>query len=288
MTGTTDTQLDVALLVDDEYIEQWRRNAVASLAASPSVEITYVFINERMPSHEQDRPVRDALSAALDRIRQYPLWSLVGVARCLTDTPWYHQPAALDSINGLSTATRLSCTPESVDEYWNRLPAETIRKLESVDVAVRFGFGMSCGDILTTPTYGVLSYHPGDIRAYRGQPCGFWEFLNDEPEIGVTVQRLTDTLDGGEIAAFEAVEIDHLHTWQDIRHELYSTAEKLLVPAVEAVADPDRSLETPDELGDLYSIPTGWAVLEYLWKNSRGRIRKYRAQGESVTQHHVE
>jgi len=54
--------------------------------------------------------------------------------------------------------------------------------------------------VLSAPTYGVVAHH-GDVRAYRGGPPGFWEYVNREPTATVTVQRYTEQLDGGELLA---------------------------------------------------------------------------------------
>lgn len=65
------------------------------------------------------------------------------------------------------------------------------------DVLIRFGFGILTGDILTLPTYGVWSLHHGDNAINRGGPPGFWEVVNKEAVTGVTLQKLTNDLDGG-------------------------------------------------------------------------------------------
>lgn len=275
MTGTSATELKVAVLIGDEYIPQWERSALASLVAEPDIEITHVVINDRKNAPDHRWKWMTFARNAFEQIRKYPLWSLVGVARLLTPAPEYERPVHIDSIEGLSNAERLFCTPELVEEFWNTLPDETVDHIENVDIVVRFGFGMIKGRILRAPKYGVLSYHPGDIRQYRGQPGGFWEFLNGEDEMGVTVQRLNETLDGGEIAALEIIDISGMNTWQEIKKQVYYTAENMLIPAVRTLTESDTTVEPPDQIGDLYSIPEGWAVLRYVVKNTRGRIQHY-------------
>lgn len=275
MIEDPNSKLEVAILVSDECLQQWERNALATLVAEPDIEVTHIIINDR--SNETDYRwewMRFARNA-LERIRAYPLWSLVGIARLLRPNPEYKRPVPIDSIEGLSNAERLFCSPQPEGEFWNTLPDEIVDHIENVDVVVRFGFGMIKGRILRTPKHGVLSYHPGDIRKYRGQPSGFWEFLNDEGEIGVTVQRLNETLDGGEIAALRTIDISELNTWQEIKKEAFSTAEGMLVPAVRTLTDPDKTVERPDQIGELYFNPKGWAVLRYVFKNTRGRIKNY-------------
>ncbi|WP_132058665.1 formyltransferase family protein [Halorussus amylolyticus] len=275
MCGASDSKLEIAVLVSDESIEKWQRNALATLVAEPDIDITHVVINNGNNVSDYRREWMAFARDALERIRAYPLWSLVGVARLLTPTPEYERHVRIDSIEGVSNAERLFCSPQSEGEFWNTFPGEIVDRIENVDVVVRFGFGMIKGRILEAPEYGVLSYHPGDIRAYRGQPGGFWEFLDGEDEMGVTVQRLNETLDGGEIAALEVIDIKEVNTWQEIKKKAFSTAEGMLPPAVRSLTDPEKAVEHPDEIGALYSTPTGWAVVRYVFKNTRGRIRNY-------------
>jgi len=272
MSGV-DAQLRVAVLVDDEYIERWQRNALSSLLAEADVTLSHVVVNDRTRRTAGSGEWATFARNAVDRIRQYPLWSLVGVARLLTAEPEYRRPVHIDSLPGASEAKQFSCRPRSVSEFWNELPHETVERLENVDVVVRFGFGMLKGRILEAPTYGVLSYHHGDIRRYRGQPSGLWEFLNDEPRMGVTVQRLTDTLDGGEIAALETIDISGPTTWQENRTRTYARAERLLVPAVRSLVGARDTVERPDRLGDLYRIPRGWDVARYVVENTSARLQ---------------
>lgn len=275
MTNPSENPIRVAVLADSPYLERWRRNALAVLTSTAPVEITHVVTSRETGGAERRKRVT-GLASAFEQVRTYPLWSLVGVARLLRGVPWYHQPVHIDSVDGLGNARWLACRPRPVDDHWNELPEETVTALADTDVAIRFGFGMLTGAVLDAPTHGILSYHPGDIRKYRGMPGGFWEFLHDEDEMGVTVQRLTDTLDGGQIAAFESVDIGDADTWHEVKEAMYLAAEGLLVPAVAAVTDPDRTLETPAELGDLYTCPRGRAVIEYVLKTARGKLRGYR------------
>lgn len=275
MTRPPDPPLRIAVLVDDEYIAEWRRNALATLFDSVDAEASHVVVNERKRRGGAGRGWLRFARDALAGIRTYPLWSLVGVARQVTADQAHDRPVHIDSIDGMADAERFCCTPDPVDEYWYTLPDGVLDRLDDVDVVVRFGFGMLRGRILELPRFGVLSYHPGDIREYRGQPGGFWEFLDGESEMGVTVQRLNETLDGGEIAAFERVDIGDAHTWQEIKRRAFRTAERMLVPAVETVTDPAQSPAEPDRLGDLYRVPTGWDVVRYVVKNTRGRVRRF-------------
>ncbi len=68
-----------------------------------------------------------------------------------------------------------------------------------LDILVRIGFRVLRGDIFKVSRYGVWSYHHGDNRINRGGPSAFWEVVEDQPETGVVLQRLSENLDGGQV-----------------------------------------------------------------------------------------
>lgn len=94
-----------------------------------------------------------------------------------------------------------------IDGIWSKskfvlsIPLKDINvlKKEKFDVLIRTGSGILKGDILKVPKFGILSFHHGDNRIYRGGPCGFWEALNKDISIGFIIQRINEELDGGEV-----------------------------------------------------------------------------------------
>jgi hypothetical protein len=70
-------------------------------------------------------------------------------------------------------------------------------KQYSLDILLRFEFGIIRGDILNSSRYGIWSFHHADNAINRGSPAGFWEIVNNEPYCGITLQQLTPELDGG-------------------------------------------------------------------------------------------
>jgi hypothetical protein len=67
------------------------------------------------------------------------------------------------------------------------------------DIFLRIGWGIIKGDVLNVPKHGIWSLHHGDNDHYRGKPSMFWEYFNNEKNTGAILQKLTNTLDGGEI-----------------------------------------------------------------------------------------
>lgn len=137
------------------------------------------------------------------------------------------------------------------------------------DVAVQFGFGILKGDALTAPEHGVLSYHHGDLTAYRGRPPGFYEFLHRKSTEGVTVQQLTESLDAGAIAASTTVDIEDAISWREVKSRLFAASPELLSRAVDNLIE--GSIRTPESLGDLYTTPSNTQTLAYIWEGFDGR-----------------
>ena len=74
-----------------------------------------------------------------------------------------------------------------------------IIKSFKLDFILRRDFRIIRGKILRSTKYGIWSLHHGDNDYYRGIPPGFWETYFNESITGVTLQKLNNNLDGGQI-----------------------------------------------------------------------------------------
>ncbi len=83
-------------------------------------------------------------------------------------------------------------------EYFSDADLRTIQSCQP-DFILKFGFGITRGEILQSAKYGVWSFHHGDEQKYRGVPPGFHEIMQGDPKTASILQRLTETLDGGVI-----------------------------------------------------------------------------------------
>ncbi|MFC6824032.1 formyltransferase family protein [Halopelagius fulvigenes] len=273
MTANSERPLRVVVLCD-ECVPRWEKRALERTVSRTDAEISHVVFRD---SEARPDGVGAFLWAAARQVREYPLWSMVGAVRMATETPKYERLAPIKDVDGVPEAEWTYCAPKPADGLGEVLPDSVVESAVSdADVAVRLtGFGILMGDVLRAPTHGVLSYHVGDIREYRGvMGAGFWEFLEGRDEMGVTVQRLTETIDGGRIVALERFDISELHTWQEVKARAFRVAEGTLSAAVENVADPAFTPAEPDRLGEVRYPPTGTDVLDYLRKNTAGRLRR--------------
>ncbi len=72
--------------------------------------------------------------------------------------------------------------------------------------------------IIRKPLYeiaplGTLGIHHGKVPEYRGKKTMFWAIYNDEPTAGVTIQRINNTLDGGDVVESGEVSIGCRLPW---------------------------------------------------------------------------
>lgn len=65
-----------------------------------------------------------------------------------------------------------------------------------LDIILQFGFDTISGEILNAARFGVWRFYHGDNDEYSGGPAGFWEVYENNPLSGVTLQVLTEKLDG--------------------------------------------------------------------------------------------
>ncbi|MBL7998836.1 MAG: hypothetical protein JNL32_09385 [Candidatus Kapabacteria bacterium] len=104
--------------------------------------------------------------------------------------------ATIDDL--IRNADRMRVVPIST-KLSDRFNDEDITAIQSynLDVILRLDFRILRGAILDCARCGVWSFHHGDNRVNRGGPPGYWEVMERDGATGVTLQILTEDLDGG-------------------------------------------------------------------------------------------
>jgi len=137
-------------------------------------------------------------------------------------------------------------------------------KKHNLDVILRHEFNIIRGPILKSAKYGIWSFHHGDNSVYRGRPAGFWEILNKEKSIGITLQQLTSELDGGLIIG-KAYYNKHWSFVKTNRLLLHSSA-SLLFKHLKIVYQ-TREITLSKSLtyfNPLYKVPEPYIALKYM------------------------
>lgn len=260
----------VGLLVDGESVDAWVANALERMLEECDAEITLVVENA----------AERGLGFYLDAARNDGIWTLQHavalLGRKLGTHPDYRSQRPLEDVFDPGRVHWTSCHPLPNEGLGDRLPARVVERVaDETDVAVRFGFGLVGGAILDAPEHGVLSFHHGDVREYRGRPPGFWEFLHGAETAGITLQRLTDSIDAGEVVAETRVDVADAGTWRGVRERLYANSDALLADGVSTLGRPDATPAEVDELGPLYTRPGPADFLRYVRKDATGWLSRY-------------
>ena len=117
------------------------------------------------------------------------------------------------------------------------------------------GFGIIKKSLLKAAKSGILSYHHGDMRKYRGMPPGFWELYNNESEMGATVQLLNAGLDKGFPVEEIKLQIYRTDTLNSLNRRIYQNSTKMMTAALIKILNPNYRPLALERVGKLYTLP---------------------------------
>lgn len=188
------------------------------------------------------------------------------------------QSRPVDSVEFLSGAEHHECQPEPAGGPWNTLPSDVSELLGTeCDVVIRFGFGLLKGPVLSAPEHGVLSTHGSDIREHRGMGPKI-SFVRGEDSVSVTLQQLSEEIDGGRIVEIASRGLPEYYTLDDALGVAYDLQGEIYASGIERLRDESFSPWPPEDLGTYYSHDTqehdiGF-VARLVIKNNWHRLRK--------------
>lgn len=290
--------IESACILVNRNLLEWQVKALEEMVDRTGIDIPLIVVNEiesvdhpgfsEGASPLEERATENALGLSLDDFRLFfevlkreGPWALVLAEQKLSwllrlSSPGLARRHAVDDVAVLAGAERVACSPVPVEGSWCDLPEEVVDRIaEEADVAIRFGFNLLTGDILAKPPHGVLSFHPADIRRYRGlgPPQAF---VNGDASAGSTLQQLTDTLDGGNVVLIESVDIADAYTLDEIYERVHRLQIRMLTSGIEKLRDPAFEVEPIEQLAPYTSVMKRRSVRfagTVLFKNLIGRGR---------------
>ena len=145
---------------------------------------------------------------------------------------------------------------------------EQVRALEP-DLGLSYGGPILRPELFRLPRHGTLGIHHGRLPEFRGKKTTFWEIWEGESTAGVTIQRIDEGIDTGEIVVQGAVEIGsrgYEATWQAVQRRGLD----LYVEAVLAVRDGTATFRRPTgSSGPLRSDPTPLELIRLPFRRLR-------------------
>lgn len=117
------------------------------------------------------------------------------------------------------------------------------------------GFGIVKEPLLSLAPQGILSYHHGNMRKYRGQPVGFWELYYGETEMGVTVQRLAAGIDKGTPIVERVVPIEKNDNVKSLCDRAMTSSIDMMYEALRKIGELGFNPAEIHEFGPVYTLP---------------------------------
>lgn len=302
MTGSSPSS--VCLMLDNEWIQRQHLREVETMIEETSAEVTLIAIDETTASGgtESEPAIIDGGSGVgkyglslrsigvffRKLVTQGPC-TITNAERYLAETisngktpmerrSELRKRIPFDSNEHLAETKTTYFEPIQQSECLYTIPDEVVDEIVDVsDVVVLLGFNRILrGRILEEPEYGVLSFHGSDFRRYRGRPSGYWQFLNGEEKIGLSLQQLTEDLDGGNIVVCNHADISEADTWWHVKLAITELYGSHLAEAIQRFQDPEfepTSL-SEEEMGMLTyeSTRESWRnEMRMAYRNVRGR-----------------
>lgn len=118
---------------------------------------------------------------------------------------------------------------------------DALRRL-SPDLGVVFAIYRLGSDVFSIPRMGCLNLHLGRAPQFRGSSPAFYELLEGVAEVGVTVHRITDELDGGPILCQEVFPLDLAPRGDPMTYLAHYQAEVLVPNGIRMMAQTVRGL----------------------------------------------
>lgn len=175
-------------------------------------------------------------------------------------------------------STKELCAASSIDILETNDPysTEVMENIRShkLDILLLVGsYGIVKEPLLSITPMGILSYHHGNMRKYRGRPVGFWELYNNDSEMGVTVQILEAGLDSGIPVEEKIIPIRANETLDSLTKRAYRESSALMSQALKKISNPGFVPEKIETFGKLYTLPSfgQWVLLKMkvLWRRMR-------------------
>jgi hypothetical protein len=212
--------LRVALLVDSLTQPAWVHRIVEDIHKSAQASVVLVVRNQI------DGDVRESRLRRLWRNRVFLLYAAYSrIDQALfASEPDAFAPRNLEPL--LAGVPVLDVRPARAKfrDVFEAADLDAIRQ-HDLDVALRFGFRILSGNILTLPRHGIWSYHHGDAAVNRGGPAGFWEVMQQAPTTGSVLQVLTEDLDNGRMLHRSwSATISEISTWKNKNNYYWKSA----------------------------------------------------------------
>jgi len=137
--------------------------------------------------------------------------------------------------------------PNSVKELAKKeeIPVVEIKKSSDMydyledslwDLGIVVSFGKIIpGEVINLFKRGIINVHPSILPKYRGPNPIRWQILNKESESGVSIMKITEGVDEGDVLMIRRFPLSGEETYAELREKLISIGKKTLIEALEII-----------------------------------------------------
>ncbi|MDA3936603.1 MAG: formyltransferase family protein [Actinomycetota bacterium] len=163
---------------------------------------------------------------------------------------------------------------EMTDAPYSDQVIPKVRQFAPDAMALIGGYNIVKEPMLSAAPKGVLSYHHGDMRLYRGMPPALWEMYNGESEMGMTVQVLAPGLDAGTPVVERSLQISRRDTLSEVRRRMFNESLDMMREAADLMGLESFEPKRIETFGTVYTLPNlrQWLVLnaKVAWRRLLG------------------
>ncbi len=104
------------------------------------------------------------------------------------------------------------------------------------DLGIVVSFGKIIpGEVINLFKKGIINVHPSILPRYRGPNPIRWQILNKEGESGVSIMKITEGVDEGDVLMIKRIPLSGEETYTELREKLISIGRKALIEALEII-----------------------------------------------------
>jgi methionyl-tRNA formyltransferase len=126
-------------------------------------------------------------------------------------------------------------------------------------------------DLLRTPRLGCINIHSGRLPVYRGMMPTFWQMLQGESAVTVTVHEMAEKLDAGGVLGTATVPIAPRDSLDRVITVTKQAGARLMIEVLNQI-----------RLGQVSAVPVDMSVASYYSFPRREHVRQFRQRGHRL------
>lgn len=258
------SSIDTLAVLTDPYLADYQVDTIERAVSKADIDVSLIVVNDADsfkydPELEADavnnRIGLHSLRLFVEVLQRERWWTFVIVEKKLREELGLLRKSSKIHVEEVDTFTDAEVIRTDVitDGAWSEFPDEIVDAVSAQsEVAIRYGYGLIKGDILDAPEQGVLSFHPADIRQYRGMGPP-QAYLDGKRTMGVSLQRLNNDIDGGELIEYTETDVQKCNSLWEIYERLHDVEREMLAQGIMNLKDDAFTPSVPDTLGEYYS-----------------------------------